>query len=38
MTITCGKCGNTFKSFKAWAEHPCEAGSRKQRYALPLPA
>lgn len=24
IEITCGKCGNTFKGYEAWAAHPCE--------------
>jgi hypothetical protein len=24
IAITCGKCGNTFKGYEAWAAHPCE--------------
>lgn len=33
MKITCGKCGNTFDGYEAWAAHPCEqeAGDVRKR-------
>lgn len=31
MTITCGRCGNTFKSFAAYAAHPCALAVRLRR-------